>query len=94
MPRILDSITLICWFLRGTRTCAQIELDRIFAVLRDKTKLVRTVNAQAFSTARQHLLFTGFDDLNARLLTLVEQNFGVPPLGKLCTNPNQVCSTF
>jgi hypothetical protein len=76
--RILDFVTLICWFLGGSRACVQTELDRFFAVLRNQAELVRTVSAQALSKARQHLPLTVFADLNRCLLSLVEQHVGVP----------------
>jgi hypothetical protein len=75
---VLDFVTLICWFLGGTRACVQTELDRFFAVLRDQADLVRSVSAQALSKARQHLPHAVFRDLNDHLLTLVEQHIGVP----------------
>ncbi|WGS41954.1 hypothetical protein LFL97_19940 [Burkholderia sp. JSH-S8] len=74
--RVLDFVTLICWFLSGARACVQTELDRFFAVLCDQAEVVRTVSAQDLSKARQHLPYTVFDDLKARLLTLVEQHIG------------------
>ena len=76
--RVLDFVTLICWFLGGNRACVQTELDRFFAVLRNQAELVRGVSAQALSKARQNLPHTVFTDLNQRLLALVEQHIDVP----------------
>jgi hypothetical protein len=76
--RVLDFATLICWFLGGNRACAQTELDRFFAVLREQAELVRGVSAQALSKARQNLPHTVFTDLTRHLLALVEQHIGIP----------------
>jgi hypothetical protein len=76
--RVLDFVTLICWFIGGNRACVQTELDRFFAVLHNQAELVRRVSAQALSKARQNLPQTVFVDLTQRLLALVEQHMGVP----------------
>jgi hypothetical protein len=76
--RVLDFVTLICWFLGGNRACVQTELDRFFAVLRNQAELVRRVSAQALSKARRNLPHMVFTDLNQCLLALVEQHVDVP----------------
>ena len=42
-------------------------------MLIDQAELIRRVSAQAVSTARQHLPFSVFTDLNDQLLTSIEQ---------------------
>ena len=55
------------------RGAIQTELDCFFAMLIDQAELIRRVSAQAVSTARQHLPFSVFTDLNDQLLTSIEQ---------------------
>jgi len=64
--------------LSGVRGAVQAELDAFFALLQQRTKLVRVVTAAAFSKARSHLFATTFDAVNSELLRLIEHSVGIP----------------
>jgi len=64
--------------LSGVRGAVQAELDAFFALLEQRTKLVRVVTAAAFSKARSHLFATTFEAVNSELLRLIEQSVGIP----------------
>ena len=76
--RVLDFVTLVCWFIGGARAAVQTELDRFFAVVQDQADLVRGVSAQALSKARQHLPVAVFTELMQRLLELVDEHLPIP----------------
>ncbi len=58
----------------------QTELDSLFALLAQRTRLSRVITASAFSKARSRLVANIFDPLNAELLRLVDESIPAQPL--------------
>ena len=74
--RTLPFATVLAFLLSGVRGAVQAELDGFFALLANRTRLLRVVSAQAFSKARQQIRADVFERVNRVLLDLVAEEIG------------------
>ncbi len=76
--RTLSFPTILTFLLSGVQSAVQSELDQFFANLRNRADSVRLVSAQAFCKARYKISALVFDDVNKKLMALVEEELPVP----------------
>ena len=69
---------MLAFLLCGVRGTVQAELDSFFALLHERTRLVRVVSAQAFAKARHQIRADVFERINRALLVLVAEQIGFP----------------
>jgi hypothetical protein len=74
--RALPFAAVLAFLLTGVRAAVQAELDHFFALLAQRTRLVRMVTAQAFSKARHQIRADVFEPINRTLLELVGEEIG------------------
>jgi hypothetical protein len=74
--RALPFATVLAFLLCGVRGAVQAEPDGFFALLAQRTRLLRVVTAQAFSKARHQIRADVFERVNQALLGLVREQIG------------------
>lgn len=76
--RFLSFPTVLTFLLTGVQSAVQSELDCFFANLRNRADSARKVSAQAFCKARYQISALVFDEVNQKLIALVEAHLGLP----------------